>query len=96
MSEEWPVKDVSVLAVQFRAPPCGTLARFVVLKCGWLTFLQIVYTSIVGFLMLAAFLEWFLWIGAFMYCLWKVFRKSEHWTVNVLAVIIAVAFLLLR
>lgn len=46
--------------------------------------------------MLAAFLEWVLWIGAFMYCLWKVFRKSEHWTVNLLAVIVAVAFLLLR
>lgn len=57
---------------------------------------QIVYTAIVGFLLLAAFLEWLLWIGAFMYCLWKVFRKSEHWTVNLLAVLIAVAFLLLR
>lgn len=57
---------------------------------------DIVYTAIVGCLMLAAFLEWVLWIGAFMYCLWKVFRKSEHWTVNVLAVIIAVGFLLLR
>lgn len=54
------------------------------------------YTSIVGVVMLAALLEWFLWIGAFLYCLWKVFRKSEHWTVNVLAVIVAVAFLLLR
>ncbi|ROW02202.1 hypothetical protein VSDG_02468 [Cytospora chrysosperma] len=57
---------------------------------------DIVYTAIVGVVMLAAVLEWFLWIGAFMYCLWKVFRKSEHWTVNVLAVIIAVAFMLLR
>ncbi|KAI3394207.1 hypothetical protein diail_3022 [Diaporthe ilicicola] len=57
---------------------------------------DIVYTSIVGLVMLAAILEWFLWIGAFLYCLWKVFRKSEHWTVNVLAVVIAVAFLLLR
>lgn len=46
--------------------------------------------------MLAALLEWFLWISAFLYCLWKVFRKSEHWTVNVLAVIVAVAFVLLR
>ncbi|KAL1854370.1 hypothetical protein Daus18300_011469 [Diaporthe australafricana] len=57
---------------------------------------DIVYTSIVGLVMLAAILEWFLWIGAFLYCLWKVFRKSEHWTVNVLAVVVAVAFLLLR
>lgn len=46
--------------------------------------------------MLAALLEWFLWISAFLYCLWKVFRKSEHWTVNVLAVVVAVAFVLLR
>ncbi|ROW15245.1 hypothetical protein VPNG_02945 [Cytospora leucostoma] len=57
---------------------------------------DIVYTAIVGVVMLAAILEWFLWIGAFMYCLWKVFRKSEHWTVNVLAVVIGVAFLSLR
>ncbi|KAF3768173.1 family 2 glycosyltransferase [Cryphonectria parasitica EP155] len=56
---------------------------------------DIVYTAIVGLVMLAALLEWFLWIGAFMYCLWKVFRKSEHWTVNILAVLISVGFLLL-
>ncbi|CAK7215714.1 hypothetical protein SEUCBS140593_002621 [Sporothrix eucalyptigena] len=46
--------------------------------------------------MIAACLEWFLWIAAFLYCLWKVFRKAEHWTVNVLAVVIGVAFTLLR
>lgn len=46
--------------------------------------------------MLAAFLEWFLWIAAFLYCLWKVFIKAEHWTVRVLAVCIGVAFTLLR
>ncbi len=46
--------------------------------------------------MLAAFLEWILWILAFMYCLYKVFRKAEHWTVNVLAVVVGIAFLLLR
>lgn len=63
----------------------------------WLTSsTQIVYTAIVGVVMLAAILEWFLWIGAFMYCLWKVFRKSEHWTVNLLAVVVGVAFLSLR
>lgn len=67
------------------------------LVAGWLTSsLQIVYTSIVGLLMVAALLEWVLWIGAFMYCLWKVFRKSEHWTVSFLAVVIAVGFVLLR
>ncbi|KAL1869980.1 hypothetical protein VTK73DRAFT_2874 [Phialemonium thermophilum] len=46
--------------------------------------------------MVAAVLEWFLWIAAFMYCLWKVFQKAEHWTVRVLAVVVAVAFVLLR
>ena len=46
--------------------------------------------------MIAALLEWTLWIAAFMYCVVKVFRKAEHWTVNVLAIIIGIAFLLLR
>jgi len=58
--------------------------------------LQIVYTAIVGVLMLAALLEWFLWIAAFLYCLYKVFVKAEHWTVRVLAVIVAIAFTALR
>ncbi|KAK5653862.1 hypothetical protein OQA88_7786 [Cercophora sp. LCS_1] len=57
---------------------------------------EIVYTAIIGVVMLAAFLEWFLWIAAFMYCLWKVFIKAEHWTVRVLAFIVGTAFLLLR
>jgi len=46
--------------------------------------------------MLAALLEWFLWLAAFMYCLWKVFKKAEHWTVQLLAVIVGTAFFLLR
>lgn len=46
--------------------------------------------------MLAALLEWFLWLAAFVYCLWKVFRKAEHWTVKLLAIIVGVAFVLLR
>lgn len=58
--------------------------------------LQIAYTAIVGVVMIAAFLEWFLWIAAFVYCLWKVFVKAEHWTVRVLAVLVGVAFTLLR
>ncbi|KAK4126351.1 glycosyltransferase family 2 protein [Parathielavia appendiculata] len=57
---------------------------------------EIVYTAIVGLVMLAALLEWFLWIAAFLYCLWKVFVKAEHWTVRVLAVLVGVAFTLLR
>ncbi|KAK4450703.1 class VII chitin synthase [Podospora aff. communis PSN243] len=57
---------------------------------------DIVYTSVIGVVMLAAFLEWFLWIAAFMYCLWKVFIKAEHWTVRLLAFVVGLAFLLLR
>ncbi|KAI0447371.1 family 2 glycosyltransferase [Xylaria telfairii] len=57
---------------------------------------EIIYTAIVGIIMLAAVLEWFLWIAAFLYCLYKVFRKAEHWTIRVLAVIISVVFLAFR
>ncbi|KAK4236639.1 family 2 putative glycosyltransferase [Achaetomium macrosporum] len=57
---------------------------------------EIVYTAIVGVVMLAAFLEWFLWIAAFLYCLWKVFVKAEHWTVRLLAALVGIAFTLLR
>ncbi|KAK4100817.1 glycosyltransferase family 2 protein [Parathielavia hyrcaniae] len=57
---------------------------------------EIVYTAIVGLVMLAALLEWFLWLAAFVYCLWKVFVKAEHWTVRFLAVLVGVAFTLLR
>ncbi|KAI0203983.1 family 2 glycosyltransferase [Astrocystis sublimbata] len=57
---------------------------------------EIIYTAIVGVIMVAAVLEWFLWIAAFLYCLYKVFRKAEHWTIRVLAVIIAIFFLAFR
>ncbi|KAL2021936.1 hypothetical protein VTK56DRAFT_6355 [Thermocarpiscus australiensis] len=57
---------------------------------------EIVYTAVVGLVMIAACLEWFLWIAAFLYCLWKVFVKAEHWTVRVLAVLVGIAFTLLR
>ncbi|RYP04696.1 hypothetical protein DL764_004312 [Monosporascus ibericus] len=53
---------------------------------------EIVYTAIVGLVMLAALLEWFLWIAAFWYCLVKVFQKAEHWSIRVLAVIIGILF----
>ncbi|ROT38699.1 hypothetical protein SODALDRAFT_350870 [Sodiomyces alkalinus F11] len=57
---------------------------------------DIVYTSIVGLIMVAALLEWFLWIAAFLYCLWKVFVKAEHWTIRVLSVVVAFFFTALR
>jgi chitin synthase len=55
-----------------------------------------VYTAIVGTVMLAALLEWFLWLAAFLYCLVKVYQKAEHWSVNVLAVVVGTVFTLLR
>lgn len=49
-----------------------------------------------GTVMMAAFLEWFLWLAAFLYCLIKVFQKAEHWSIQVLAVVMMIGFSLLR
>lgn len=49
-----------------------------------------------GSVMMAAFLEWFLWLAAFLYCLVKVFQKAEHWSIRLLAIIMMVGFTLLR
>ncbi|KAF2713378.1 glycosyltransferase family 2 protein [Pleomassaria siparia CBS 279.74] len=46
--------------------------------------------------MLAAFLEWFLWLAAFMYCLVKVFQKAETISVRILSVIMMILFTCLR
>jgi len=46
--------------------------------------------------MLAAVLEWILWLAAFMYCLVKVYQKAEHWSVKALAVVVGTVFALLR
>ncbi|KAL8806256.1 MAG: hypothetical protein Q9200_005104 [Gallowayella weberi] len=57
---------------------------------------DIVYVSIMGTVMLAAFLEWFLWLAAFIYCLVKVFQKAEHYTIRLLAIVMIIMFTLLR
>lgn len=57
---------------------------------------QIVFVSIMGFVLSAAALEWFLWLAAFLYCLVKVFKKAEHWTIRLLAVIMMISFTALR
>ncbi|KAI9730277.1 MAG: hypothetical protein M1834_006041 [Cirrosporium novae-zelandiae] len=57
---------------------------------------DIIYVSIVGTVMMAAFLEWFLWLAAFLYCLVKVFQKAEHWTIRTLSVVIMIMFAVLR
>jgi chitin synthase len=46
--------------------------------------------------MVAALLEWVLWLGAFLYCLFKVYRKAEHWSVKVLALLVGITFTTLR
>lgn len=56
----------------------------------------IVYTIIVGSTMLAALLEWALWLVSFLYWLCKVYSRAEHWSTKALAVIIGSAFMILR
>ena len=46
--------------------------------------------------MLAAFLEWILWLCAFLYCLIKVFQKAENNSIRVLAVVMTILFTILR
>ncbi|KAJ5561720.1 hypothetical protein N7535_003819 [Penicillium sp. DV-2018c] len=57
---------------------------------------DIVYIAIVGPFMLAALFEWALWLGAFLYCLGKVYMKADHWSIRVLAVVIMVLFSVVR
>jgi len=46
--------------------------------------------------MLAALLEWFLWIAAFLYCIVKVFQKAETISVRLLAIFFGILFFCLR
>jgi chitin synthase len=46
--------------------------------------------------MIAALLEWFLWVAAFLYCLVKVYQKAETVSIKILAVVIMFAFTSLR
>jgi hypothetical protein len=57
---------------------------------------DIVYVSIVGTIMLAALLEWILWLCAFLFCLAKVVQKAENWSVRILAVTNMVFFVAMR
>ena len=49
-----------------------------------------------GPVLAAAFLEWFLFLAAFDYCLVKVFQKAENWTVRLMAVIMMICFSTMR
>ncbi|PYH48462.1 chitin synthase D [Aspergillus saccharolyticus JOP 1030-1] len=57
---------------------------------------DIIYVSILGPLLIAALLEWILFLAAFIYCLVKVYRKADHWSIRVLAIVMIVLFTLLR
>jgi hypothetical protein len=57
---------------------------------------DIVYVSIVGTVMLAALLEWILWLLAFLFCLAKVLQKAESWSVRILALANMVFFVAMR
>ncbi|KAA8897432.1 chitin synthase-domain-containing protein [Sphaerosporella brunnea] len=57
---------------------------------------EIVYCSIMGAVMIAALLEWFLWLAAFLYCLVKAFQKAEKWHSRVLAVVVMILFTAFR
>lgn len=54
------------------------------------------YVAIMGLVLSAAFLEWFLWLAAFLYCLVKVFIKAEHFSIRILSVLMMIGFTLLR
>lgn len=57
---------------------------------------DMIYVSIVGSIMLAALLEWILWLLAFLFCLAKVVQKAESWSVRVLALANMVFFVAMR
>lgn len=60
---------------------------------------DIVYVGIVGGFMLAAVLEWILWLLAFLYCLVKAFQKADgelKWSTRILALLNMILFVALR
>ncbi|KAK3071795.1 hypothetical protein LTR53_008000 [Teratosphaeriaceae sp. CCFEE 6253] len=60
---------------------------------------DIVYVAILGTVMLAAVLEWLLWLLAFLYCLIKAFQKADRelrWSTRILAVLNMLFFVAMR
>lgn len=57
---------------------------------------DIVYTGIIGFLMILVIIEWTLWIVAFIYSLIKAYQKADRTSAKVLAVLVALTFTVLR
>ncbi|KAK9457427.1 glycosyltransferase [Dipodascopsis uninucleata] len=58
--------------------------------------LQIVYSTLVGILLLAALLEWVLWVAGFTYCLIKVFQKAGRVSIRIMAILMIIGFLFMR
>lgn len=46
--------------------------------------------------MLAALVEWVLWLAAFFYGFACVYKKADHWSVKFLAVVMMILFSVLR
>ncbi|KAI9688081.1 MAG: hypothetical protein M1822_001587 [Bathelium mastoideum] len=57
---------------------------------------DILFVSFVGPVFLAALLEWFLWLAAFVYCLFQVFLKAENARTRIMCVLVAILFSCLR
>ncbi|TKA45729.1 Chitin synthase D [Friedmanniomyces endolithicus] len=60
---------------------------------------DIIYVGIVGTVLLAAFLEWILWLLAFLYCLVKAFQKADRelrWSTRILAFLNMIFFVAMR
>ncbi|RMZ74724.1 hypothetical protein DV737_g5801, partial [Chaetothyriales sp. CBS 132003] len=57
---------------------------------------DVVYLACVAPILLAALLEWFLWLAAFAYCFCKAYQKADHWSQRLLAVVLMAVVLLFR
>jgi chitin synthase len=57
---------------------------------------DIIYTGIIGFVMIMALIEWLIWLGAFLYSLIKAYQKADQKSIKVLAVLVGFMFTGLR
>lgn len=57
---------------------------------------QIIFVATISPFMIAAFIEWVLFLAAFIYCLVRVYQKADHWSIKTLAVSMIVVFSALR
>lgn len=60
---------------------------------------DVIYVGIVGTVMIAALVEWVLWLLALLYCLMKAFLKADkglRWSTRILAVLNMIIFTIMR